>query len=164
MEYLLIDESRYTEADLSGLHNLMAAVIRFEHSESEQSVLRLVDLLTEWLKDNPELKRIFAIWIRAVLLRRSKNELALPKVQDLKELKMSLAQRFDEWAKQHEQRGEQRGELRGEVKILQRLLTLRFGELPVSAIDRLKEANTEQLEAWTGRVLSASTLEDVFQG
>lgn len=164
MEYLLIDESRYTEADLSGLHNLMAAVIRFEHSESEQSVLRLVDLLTEWLKDNPELKRIFAIWIRAVLLRRSKNELALPKVQDLKELKMSLAQRFDEWAKQHEQRGEQRGELRGEVKILQRLLTLRFGELPVSAIDRLKEANTEQLEAWTERVLSASTLEDVFQG
>lgn len=155
MEYLLIDESRYTEADLSGLHNLMAAVIRFEHSESEQSVLRLVDLLTEWLKDNPELKRIFAIWIRAVLLRRSKNELALPKVQDLKELKMSLAQRFDEWAEQHEQRGE--------VKILQRLLTLRFGELPVSAIDRLKEANTEQLEAWTERVLSASTLEDVLQ-
>ena len=73
---------------------------------------------------------------------------------------MGLAQRFDEWAKQHEQRGE----LRGEVKILQRLLTLRFGELPVSAIDRLKEANTEQLEAWTERVLSASTLEDVFQG
>ena len=77
---------------------------------------------------------------------------------------MGLAQRFDEWAKQHEQRGEQRGELRGEVKILQRLLTLRFGELPVSAIDRLKEANTEQLEAWTERVLSASTLEDVLQG
>lgn len=80
----------------------------------------------------------------------------LPKVQDLKELKMSLAQRFDEWAEQHEQRGE--------VKVLQRLLTLRFGELPVSAIDRLKEANTEQLEAWTERVLSASTLEDVLQG
>ena len=69
---------------------------------------------------------------------------------------MGLAQRFDEWAEQHEQRGE--------VKVLQRLLTLRFGELPVSAIDRLKEANTEQLEAWTERVLSASTLEDVFQG
>ena len=68
---------------------------------------------------------------------------------------MGLAQRFDEWAKQHEQRGE--------AKILQRLLTLRFGELPVSAIDRLKEANTEQLEAWTERVLSASTLEDVLQ-
>ena len=155
MEYLLIDESRYTEAELSGLQNLMAAVIRFEHSESEQSILRLVDLLAEWLKDNPELKRIFAIWIRAVLLRRSKNELALPKVQDLKELKMSLAQRFDEWAEQHEQRGE--------VKILQRQLTLRFGKLPDVVVVRLKEANAEQLEAWSEQVLFASTLEDVFQ-
>ena len=140
-----------------------SAVIRFEHSESEQSVLRLVDLLTEWLKDNPELKRIFAIWIRAVLLRRSKNELVLPKVQDLKELKMSLAQRFDEWAKQHEQRGELRGQLRGEAKILQRQLTLRFGELPDVVVARLKEANAEQLEAWSEQVLFASTLEDVFQ-
>ena len=68
---------------------------------------------------------------------------------------MGLAQRFDEWAKQHEQRGE--------AKILQRQLTLRFGKLPDVVVVRLKEANAEQLEAWSEQVLFASTLEDVFQ-
>lgn len=34
LEYLLIDQSQYTEADLSELKNLVAAVIRFEHSEN----------------------------------------------------------------------------------------------------------------------------------
>jgi len=32
-------------------------------------LLALIDSLNEWLADNPELKRTFAIWIRAVLLR-----------------------------------------------------------------------------------------------
>ena len=68
---------------------------------------------------------------------------------------MGLAQRFDEWAKQHEQRGELRGQLRGEAKILQRQLTLRFGELPDVVVARLKEANAEQLEAWSEQVLFA---------
>lgn len=46
------------------------------------------------LADNPELMRIFAIQIRVVLLRQSQHHLALPKVQDLKELRMTLAARF----------------------------------------------------------------------
>jgi len=109
LEYLLIDQSQYTEADLSELKNLVAAVIRFEHSENVTVLLRLIDLLNEWLDDNPELKRTFVIWIRAVVLRQSKNTLVLPKVQDLKELKMTLAKSFDAWAQQHEQKGLERG-------------------------------------------------------
>ncbi len=58
---------------------------------------------------------------------------------------------------------EERGELRGEAKILQRQLTLRFGKLPEVVVARLKEANAEQLEAWSEQVLFASTLEDVFR-
>jgi hypothetical protein len=110
LEYLLIDESQYTEADLSELKNLVAAVIRFEHSESEAALIRLVGLLNDWLDGKPELKRTFAIWIRAVLLRQSKNTLVLPKVRDLKELKMTLAERFDLWAHQHELKGIEKGE------------------------------------------------------
>ena len=39
-----------------------------------------------------------------MLLRQSKGTLALPKVRDLKELKMTLAERFDSWAQQHEKK------------------------------------------------------------
>ena len=96
MKYLLIDENNYSEAYLAGLKNLVAAVIRFEHPASGEALVELIDLLSEWLEGKPELRYIFAIWIRAVVLRQSKYSLVLPKVNDLKELKMSLAERFDD--------------------------------------------------------------------
>lgn len=156
MEYLLIDESQYIEADLADLKNLVAAVIRFEHPENEGALLRLIDMLNDWLDGNPELKRTFAIWIRAVLLRQSKHTLALPKVQDLKELKMTLAERFDLWAQQHEQRGE--------ALVLQKLLTKRFGTLPAEVLGKISSASAEQIDTWVDRVLDAASLEEVFRG
>lgn len=163
LEYLLIDESQYTEADLSELKNLVAAVIRFEHSESEAALIRLIDLLNDWLDGKPELKRTFAIWIRAVLLRQSKNTLVLPKVRDLKELKMTLAERFDLWAHQHEQKGKDEGRQEGQSLLLQRQLVRRFGALPSEVVAKIGAASAEQLELWGDRVLDAQSLEAVFE-
>jgi hypothetical protein len=167
MEYLLIDESQYTETDLAGLKNLVAAVIRFEHSENQVALIDLVGQLSEWLEDNLELKRIFAIWIRAVLLRQSKNSLVLPKVRDLKELKMTLSERFDLWAHQHEVKGKdegrQEGRQEGQSLLLQRLLVRRFGALPSEVVARIGSASAEQLERWGDRVLDATSLEAVFE-
>ena len=47
LEYLLIDENQYSEAELAGLKNLVAAIIRFEHPENEQALLGLIDLVNE---------------------------------------------------------------------------------------------------------------------
>ena len=65
--YLLIDENQYSEAALARLKNLVAAIIRFEHPENEQALLGLIDLVNDMLDGKPELKRTFAIWIRALL-------------------------------------------------------------------------------------------------
>lgn len=187
LEYLLIDQSQYTEADLSELKNLVAAVIRFEHSENQTVLLRLIDLLSNWLEGNQELKRTFAIWIRAVLLRQSKSTLVLPQVQDLKELKMTLAKSFDTWAQQHEQKGIEQGIAKGieqgiakgieqgiekgiekgiaqgEAVVLQRQLARRFGPLPTEVVAQIAAASAGELERWCDRVLDAASLDDVFQ-
>jgi hypothetical protein len=159
LKYLLIDENKYTEADLAGLKNLMAAVIRFEHPANGAALVELIELLNEWLDGKPELKRIFAIWIRAVLLRQSKHALVLPKVNDLKELKMSLAERFDDWAKAHEQKGIEKGE----ALLLQRLLVRRFGALSNEVVNQIATAASGQIETWGDRVLDAATLDEVFR-
>jgi predicted transposase/invertase (TIGR01784 family) len=168
LEYLLIDESQYSEADLSKLQNLVAAVIRFERPETPAALMNLIDLLNDWLAGNPELKRTFAIWIRAVLLRQSKHTLVLPKVQDLKELKMTLAKRFDAWAQQYEQKGLEKGLEegieKGEAILLQRQLARRFGPLPAEALTRIATASAAELELWGDRVLDAASLDDVLQG
>jgi hypothetical protein len=167
LEYLLIDESQYSETDLADLKNLVAAVIRFEHSENQTALIRLIDLLNDWLDGNPELKRTFAIWIRAVLLRQSKNTLVLPKVRDLKELKMTLADRFDLWAHEYEKKGMEKGMEKGiekgEALLLQRQLARRFGPLPSALVATISTASASQIETWGDRVLDATSLEAVFR-
>ena len=141
--------------------------IRFEHPENEQALLKLIDLVDGWLDGNPELRRTFAIWIRAVLLRQSKRTLVLPKVRDLKELKMTLAERLDTWAQAHEQKGIEKGIERGiekgEALVLQKLLTKRFGTLPADMVGKISAASAGQIDVWLDRVLDAASLEDVFQ-
>ena len=171
LEYLLIDENQYSEAELAGLKNLVAAIIRFEHPENEQVLLGLIDLVNDMLDGKPELKRTFAIWIRALLLRQSRHTLALPKVRDLKELKMTLAERFDQWAQKYEQKGieqgiEQgieRGIEKGEALVLQKLLTKRFGTLPRELVIAISAASAAQIDVWVDRVLDAASLEEVFR-
>jgi flagellar biosynthesis/type III secretory pathway protein FliH len=103
----------------------------------------------------------------------------LPKVNDLKELKMSLAERFDEWAKEHEQKGREEGREegiekgreegiekgieKGEALLLQRLLVRRFGALPNEVVNQIATAASGQIETWGDRVLDAATLDEVFR-
>ena len=51
---------------------------------------------------------------------------------------------------------------RGERAMLLRQLRIRFGELPESALARVKRAGFECLEWWGERVLTAKTLEEVL--
>jgi hypothetical protein len=43
------------------------------------------------------------------------------------------------------------------------LLTFRFGSLPQAALDIVHAASTDRLVTWTGRALSADTLEDALR-
>jgi hypothetical protein len=76
---------------------------------------------------------------------------------------MSLAERFDEWAKEYEQKGIEKGITKGEALLLQRQLVRRFGALPNEVVNQIATATTRQLENWGDRVLDAATLDDVFQ-
>ena len=114
----------------------------------------------------PELRRMFAVWIRATLKRRVNLGEHLPEVNDLQELKIMMTDRLEEWAKEREakglQQGMQQGRQEGEALALQRLLARRFGEVSPAVLDRIGAASREQIEAWLDRVLEAPTLEAVF--
>ena len=80
---------------------------------------------------------------------------------------MTLADRFETWARQHEQRGIEKGIEKGieqgESLLLQRFLIRRFGPLPSERVAQISAATTAQLEHWSDRVLDAASLEDVFR-
>ena len=87
---------------------------------------------------------------------------------------MTLATRFEEWAQQHRQEGIEKGRtegrqegrmqgrVEGEARLLQRLLVARFGPLSQQTLAALQSADSQQLETWTDRLLSARTLAEVF--
>ena len=60
------------------------------------------------------------------------------------------------------EQGIEKGLARGESLVLRRLLTLRFGEIPEAVQQRIDAADAETLLLWSERVLTASTLDDIF--
>jgi predicted transposase/invertase (TIGR01784 family) len=113
LKYLLIDESAYSSHELSSLRNLVAAVFQFEQAKSPASIEDIINLLIEWLADRPDLKRMFALWIRATLMRKQNYSISLPQIDDLQEIKVMLADRLEEWAHGYIAEGELKGKQQG---------------------------------------------------
>jgi hypothetical protein len=86
LKYLLIDENAWTDSELASLKNLVAAVFRIEHPASPAAIGGLLSLLDEWLTERPDLRRMFALWIRATLMRKAEYRIVLPQIDDLQEL------------------------------------------------------------------------------
>ena len=75
------------------------------------------------------------------------------------ELKMTLAEKFDQWAEQYKREGRQEGE----TLLLQRLLARRFGPLPAGLVMLIAAATVVEIETWGDRVLDTRTLDEVFR-
>jgi flagellar biosynthesis/type III secretory pathway protein FliH len=61
------------------------------------------------------------------------------------------------------EKGLEQGRVQGQAELLQRLLTLKFGAVPAEVAARVASATDEEVARWAERVLSAKTLESVFE-
>lgn len=59
-------------------------------------------------------------------------------------------------------KGIRKGRRQGEARVLERLLTVKFGRLPQDLRKRLDQASERKLLAWGERLLTADSLEAVF--
>jgi predicted transposase/invertase (TIGR01784 family) len=100
---------------------------------SEDPMMSLAKQTLEQISDDPTMQR---------LARERADELQL--------YQMDLAASRDE------------GRTEGEAKLLLKVLRLRFGRASEAMRARVEAATSEQLDAWTERVLSASALHEVF--
>jgi len=60
------------------------------------------------------------------------------------------------------EQGREQGVQQGEARLLLRQLTARFGALPEPTRERVAAADAETLLVWSERVLSATSLDEVF--
>ena len=164
LRYLLLDEGRYRDEELRPLRNLVAAVFRLENSRSPEDVLEVLNTLVDWLR-TPEqagLRRSITVWLKRVLLPRRVPRAAFPELADLQEVRAMLAERVQEWTKEWREQGLEQGRKEGELLILTRQLEHRFGPLSENYKRRLQETDADNLLKWSERILTAASIEEVF--
>jgi len=70
----------------------------------------------------------------------------------------------EQWRAEGEVRGEVRGRPKERVELLLRQLSLRFGELPASTVERVRDASDAELTHWVDRILVADSVDALFRG
>ena len=190
--YVVVDE-RHVEADDLPGHNLMTAVVRLEQSRSPADLAGVVESLREGRRSphDDELMRVFPEWVRRVMERfMSTGAKALPPVQTLEEVEMTLEERVSQWPAQWMQEGREQGLKQGlergreqglehERALLRRMVATRFGTATAERVsgtlvriadpERLAEVGEwlvrcETGEAFLARVVGAMPAESDPRG
>ncbi len=161
--FRLLEEVRLAESADPESRNLAAAVFRLEASREPEDLRRMVHALAVWLRapGQASLRDSLTVWLRQVLEARLKG-VQLPETQDLQEVDRMLAERIEEWTKRWKEEGREEGRQEASRALLKRQLELKFGPLPPAALQRLEEADADQLFQWADRVVAATTLDEVF--
>ena len=162
LRYLLLDEGRIADHPDPSLRNLASALFRLEFSLAPEDFRAVWDRLFEWIShpNQDSLRRAFITWANRIGLRRHLPHLNAGELYDAQEISIMLATHTTDWTVQWKQQGQQQGESR----LLRRQLQCRFGpNLPDWVDEKLGYADTDQLEAWGEALLSAPTLEAVFE-
>jgi len=73
-----------------------------------------------------------------------------------------LAERVKEWPKQWMAEGEKKGVDRGQRKMLKMQIEAKFGPLSAADKRRLKTASQKSVNLWGKRILTANSIDEVF--
>ena len=133
--YHVLDERHVGEEDLPR-RNLVTAVVRLERIATPLDLVRVVEMLREWLRSpaDDELRRAFTDWVRRIAERLMPGGGNLAAEMTLEDVRMTLVERVSEWPKQWVREGREQGMREGieqgraeERALLCRQAAARFG-------------------------------------
>ena len=165
--FLLDDLSLQTDADLRARRAMTAggrvAILSLKHGRDQVAIrIRVLapdgrapaarDVLASVLRYILETSRAEPATLRELLARQVGREAA--------EEIMTTAEML---RREGRDQGRQEGELLGKRGALLLQLRQRFGRLPSAAVARVDKAEATDLDVWFGRVLTASSLDEVLE-
>ncbi len=150
--------------ELKPLKNLVAALFRLENSSSHEDILDVITTLLKWLSGEKQssLHQAFTVWFCRVFFPVKGGVENLPAIEGLEGVRTMLAERVKEWTSEWEKKGRTKGRKEGEALLLQRQLQLKFGSLSSEYLCKIKEADSETLLLWSERILTATSIEEMF--
>jgi predicted transposase/invertase (TIGR01784 family) len=165
LRYRLVDEASYPREDLEAMNSPVADLFGIERSRDWFEVRSIIHRLRQHLlPSETSLRRAFETYLQIVILPRF--GLSLEEVSDtltLEELETMLAESIDRWNREIREEGRQKGRQEGEARIVLRQLRLKFGSLESDVEAQVRSADPDRLLEWSERVLTAKSLQEVFQ-
>jgi hypothetical protein len=177
--YHLIDEARLQLSPSAEVRNLVDAVFQLERSPDLDTVGRLIMALRLALQapGQNELQRTLNAWLREQISRKAPPELSegvantLAQIPDLIEGTPMLAdtmgrlftEALQKGKKQGRKEGRQEGRDEGAAWMLTQFIEQRFGPIPDWARTRIQSAGPDQLMRWGQLILTASSIEALFE-
>jgi hypothetical protein len=165
---------RYPLSELERMPNRAAALFQLEQSRGPEEILRGLERLREILSDRSDrLYGVYSQWLTEIFFASQAPPDVVERVRTLEDFSM-LVDNILEWKKnvllegrkegreEGRKEGEEVGIRKGELAVLIRQLTSKFGPLPAEVVDRLERADVDLLLAWSDRVLTARTLDEVL--
>jgi len=165
MRYYVIDESRYPEGKPGSLSGL---VFRLENAKNPQDFRVALEEMVQAIPTHLDsVKRAFAVWITYVLAPHKGIQLKPRDIKNLDEVKDMLSTRIEQWEIDIREEGMEKGMEKGmtheAAHLLSLQLELKYGPLPQWTQEKIASADKVTLENWGLRLITADTLDKVFE-
>ena len=150
LEYLLIDEGAFEHADLESLKNLVAVLFQLEKTPVDQLAHELMFRLLEWIGDNAELQRAFAVFLNRVYFKgRVDVSDVYRQAKDAVEVRAMLEKNVERWIEEWKNQGRTEGRTEGDklarIQVAKRMLAAGMSVSRVAEITELPEAEVQTL-------------------
>jgi hypothetical protein len=180
-QFFLLDEGAIPKGELKQKADSPSAMLyRIEHAESVEELQEASSQLALYLNRHDELaalREALVAMINAAIRRNDAEDSIglLDETAKILEVPIMLATRIQSWMEQARadkadalrealQEGEQRGKLETTFSTLLLLLRNKFGTVPQEIESRIRYADVPSMQHWMIRLLTANSLEEVFQG
>ena len=156
-----------TAADLPGLRDSLAALLfRLEQDHPPDAVTALIGEVVDWFRRHPGHEKLRELFRELVVEALAGVGVAVPILAEFTEMQTRLTTLGERWKRdflaEGEAKGKAEGEARGKAEALLRLAEQRFGPLPAPLRARVATADASAIEDWLDRLLTATSLENLF--
>lgn len=173
LDYYLIDEVRLNREVLGQQGSILANLLATRNAENPQDWQFGMERLFTLFNQHPQsdlIRRSINLWLRNELKQRNTPDI-LEFENWLMEVNPMARTTFDDWKQEWHaegvlegiKEGLHKGLNKGRSQTLHKQLTTKFVTIPDEYQQRLEQANMDELDVWTERILFAETLEDVFR-
>ena len=156
--YWLIDLKKQSLNPSLPSSSLFGLICRIQHNHGLADLSKLMQTVLNICSDEA-LLRDLAAWLNQAILPRCLPNLDLPQHLRLKDIHAMLEDNADSWLHQWEAQGIQKGLQSTLLSLLQH----KFGAMQDIYRQHVAQGNSQQLAAWSLRVLDADTIDEVFQ-